>query len=893
MNIPILILAYNRPDLLLKTICSLKTIKPSNVFVVCDGPNLDKESDSKNCADVRRIVEKNIDWPCAKKFEFRLQNNGLRGGVSSAINWFFENNDFGIILEDDVFTTPDFYKFCEKMLDYYRDNEKIKVINGSNFQNGIQRGDSFYYFSNYAHCWGWATWKRVWIDYDVAMQDFPTHVSNSFLNNIFSNMEEESYWLNILNLTYKGEINSWAYPLMYSVWKKQGICITPNQNLTKNIGFDARATHTVNSNSQYANMLVGQLDWSKPHPQKIEISHEADLFTSKNVFSIKTKIISASQSNIKQQISAQNIFDKSLLMIDKQMPDAALKLLSTLKGTCDREILLDLARSKAFLKLGKIVDAFEAVKESLRFHPDDSESKALFQIILQKMPSGNLPEGPEFREIYSKIRRYTMVGVDRLYSLYSNAKRICEEDLPGNFVECGVAAGGSSAMLAYLIKKYSKRERKLFSFDTFEGMPEAGEKDAAFGVKAEDTGWGKGTCAAPLESLKEVAEALEAWDRIVAVKGLFVDTLPQHKQAIGRIAFLHADGDWYESTMDIFNNLYERVVDHGFIQIDDYGYWQGCKQAIHEFEARCGVKFPLKVIDATGVSFTKTLPPDHFVAKLLPIVWNFPQKGSSVPQVPAVQQGLKPRLNLGCGSQVHPEWTNVDIMPRHPGVINHDLNKRLPFADASFEVVYHSHVLEHLTKAHGKAFVGECYRVLKPGGILRVVVPDLEMIARLYLENLEKAEAGDGTASNRHEWMLLELLDQMVRETSGGEMGRYFQLNPMPAEDFVIKRFGHQVLRVIRPSRANPTLCNQSVPPLPQQIDALEAARFRQGGEIHKWMYDRRSLARLLAESGFDRVAVKKAGESSIPEFGKYFLDRMPDGSTRKPDSLFIEALKL
>jgi SAM-dependent methyltransferase len=231
-------------------------------------------------------------------------------------------------------------------------------------------------------------------------------------------------------------------------------------------------------------------------------------------------------------------------------------------------------------------------------------------------------------------------------------------------------------------------------------------------------------------------------------------------------------------------------------------------------------------------------------------------------------------------------------MPRHPGVINHDLNKRLPFGDESFEVVYHSHVLEHLTKEQGKAFLAECFRVLKHGGILRVVVPDLERIARLYLENLDKAEEGDERASARHEWMLLELLDQMVRETSGGEMGRYFQLNPMPAEDFVIERFGHQVLEVIKPMRANPAMKNRPVPPLPRQIDAMEAARFRQSGEIHKWMYDRRSLGRLMADSGFSQISVSRAVESLIPDFGKYHLDRMPDGSTRKPDSLFMEAVK-
>jgi predicted SAM-dependent methyltransferase len=288
----------------------------------------------------------------------------------------------------------------------------------------------------------------------------------------------------------------------------------------------------------------------------------------------------------------------------------------------------------------------------------------------------------------------------------------------------------------------------------------------------------------------------------------------------------------------------------------------------------------------------KKIDQNSFEAKLLPKSWNFPEKAESTKPSSSSMQTLKARLNLGCGTQIHPEWTNVDIMPRHPGVINHDLNKRLPFENECFEVVYHSHVLEHLTKEQGKAFLAECFRVLKHGGILRVVVPDLERIARLYLENFDNAEEGDERASARHEWMLLELLDQMARETSGGEMGRYFQLNPMPAEDFVIERFGHQVLEVIKPMRANPAMKNRSVPPLPRQIDAIEAARFRQSGEIHKWMYDRRSLGRLMADSGFSQISVRRADESVIPDFGKYYLDQMPNGSTRKPDSLFIEAVK-
>ena len=145
---------------------------------------------------------------------------------------------------------------------------------------------------------------------------------------------------------------------------------------------------------------------------------------------------------------------------------------------------------------------------------------------------------------------------------------------------------------------------------------------------------------------------------------------------------------------------------------------------------------------------------------------------------------------------MHEDWVNLDLVAHLPGVIAHDIRNGLPFGDNSFSAVYHSHVLEHLRRSAAPAFLRECYRVLAPGGILRVVVPDLEAIARLYLKNLEGAVAGDAEAARRHEWMLLELLDQMVRDEGGGEMLRYWRQNPMPAESFVIERMGSEVWRL-------------------------------------------------------------------------------------------------
>jgi SAM-dependent methyltransferase len=218
------------------------------------------------------------------------------------------------------------------------------------------------------------------------------------------------------------------------------------------------------------------------------------------------------------------------------------------------------------------------------------------------------------------------------------------------------------------------------------------------------------------------------------------------------------------------------------------------------------------------------------------------------------------------------------------------LRERLPFKEGQFDAVYHSHVLEHLPHSQALPFLRECHRVLAPGGILRVVVPDLEMIARLYLKYLEGGLAGDPMAARRYDWMVLELLDQMVREQSGGEVRKYWQQNPMPEEEFVIQRCGSEVLRALEVLRQEKPETGRPAPL--EQRSPSQVAEFRASGEIHKWMYDRYSLSVLVNQAGFQQFKVCAPDESRIPAFNSYLLDINADGSTRKPDSLFVEARK-
>jgi predicted SAM-dependent methyltransferase len=281
-------------------------------------------------------------------------------------------------------------------------------------------------------------------------------------------------------------------------------------------------------------------------------------------------------------------------------------------------------------------------------------------------------------------------------------------------------------------------------------------------------------------------------------------------------------------------------------------------------------------------------------------------------------------LNLGCGSRFHPAWTNVDFVAVDPAVLSHDLRKGIPFPDEAFDVVYHSHVLEHFSQPRARVFLRECLRVLKPGGTLRVAVPDLEQKAKTYLGTLEQAAAGSAEGRDDYEWMMLELFDQTVRESTGGEMGAYLSRDELPNKDFVIARVGLEAKRLFESAERSRAARAQEGPDaasegtrgtvlgrlrrligdrtarrealarrlLGAEYELLELGRFRRGGEIHLWMYDRYSLSRVLTEAGFQRTQAVGPAESRIQGWSDFHLDTEPDGSVCKPDSLFMEASK-
>jgi predicted SAM-dependent methyltransferase len=269
-------------------------------------------------------------------------------------------------------------------------------------------------------------------------------------------------------------------------------------------------------------------------------------------------------------------------------------------------------------------------------------------------------------------------------------------------------------------------------------------------------------------------------------------------------------------------------------------------------------------------------------------------------------------LNVGCGKKFNPQWQNVDMVSHSPHVRQANLLKGIPYPTNQFDVVYHSQVLEHFPKDAAPDFIAECYRILKPGGILRIVLPDLQNIITEYQKQLAiLKENPTPEAQANYDWIMLELFDQTVRNSTGGLMADYLRKPEHANEEYLKHRIGF-VGSQIRNKYTETT--GQKLKRTFKEMGALKLATllwstaknkflgsllgekyrigaFRNGGEIHYWMYDEYSLGKLLKDTGFSSVKVQNPHTSDIKDWAKYELD-IKDGMVYDPTSLFMEAIK-
>lgn len=281
---PVLFIIFNRPETVSAVFETIREARPRRLYIAADGPRPDVESDSVRCAQARSVADL-VDWDCDLRLRFRDENLGPMHAQVDAINWFFESEEEGVILEDDCLPSVQFFSFCEELLAKYRNDERVFMISGNNFQpEGFSCRDS-YYFSIHTHVWGWATWKRVWDLYDQFLLTWPDFKERKGLERMNLPKGSEAYWRDIFESIYGGEYpRGWDYRFTYTCWKENCVSIIPRVNLVSNIGHGEDGTNCRDENSPFAALQVGRLDWPLKHPDVIVTNTRADDDTSARMF---------------------------------------------------------------------------------------------------------------------------------------------------------------------------------------------------------------------------------------------------------------------------------------------------------------------------------------------------------------------------------------------------------------------------------------------------------------------------------------------------------------------------------------------------------------------------------------------------------------------------------
>lgn len=242
LSTPVTLFIFNRPDLTEIVLNAVAEVKPKKLFVVADGP--DREENEEKCRQSRAVIER-VDWDCEVFKDYAEGNVGPKRKVPEGIDWVFSQVEDSIFLEDDVLPDPSFFYFCQDLLEYYRDDERVMHINGGNFlfdQVPIQHS---YYFSRYVYTgYGWASWKRAWKHHDQDMKSWNEFKQENAIANTFEDFHEQDFWTQILDRTYSGELVSYDFPWFYTMFIRNGLAITPQHNMVSNLGFRPDATHT-------------------------------------------------------------------------------------------------------------------------------------------------------------------------------------------------------------------------------------------------------------------------------------------------------------------------------------------------------------------------------------------------------------------------------------------------------------------------------------------------------------------------------------------------------------------------------------------------------------------------------------------------------------------------
>jgi len=279
---PVAFLIFNRPETTARVFERIAAARPPRLLVVPDGPREGVPGEKERCEEALSIT-KQVDWDCQILTDFSPVNLGCKGRVSSGLSWVFSQVEEAIILEDDCLPHPSFFRFCDELLNLYRHEERVAPIGGVNFQPPRRLTPASFYFSRYAHIWGWAAWRRSWMHYDVGISRWPELKRSGWLESFLGERRQLPYWERMFDAVYEGRLDTWDYQWMFSCWLNHALTALPAANLVSNIGFGFGAAHTRTA-SRFSNLPPGELRFPLRIPESLERDAEADAFTDRIMF---------------------------------------------------------------------------------------------------------------------------------------------------------------------------------------------------------------------------------------------------------------------------------------------------------------------------------------------------------------------------------------------------------------------------------------------------------------------------------------------------------------------------------------------------------------------------------------------------------------------------------
>lgn len=274
---PVAFFIFNRPKETEVVFEQIRQAKPPILFLVADGPRSEYQDEDKKCSDVRDIVSQ-VDWDCHVMTHYAKTNMGCRLRVSSGLDWVFSQVEDAIILEDDCLPHPSFFEFCDRLLDKYKDDDRIFSIAGTTFQPRSRQDSNSYYFSKYPQIWGWATWRRAWNFYDVNMQEWEAIRNSKQFKIMMPDFQVRLYWDHKFQKIYYKKIDTWDFQFIFASLLQNAFHVIPNQNLVSNIGFNLDATHT-KIKGKLSERITKKINFPLIHPSIILREVKADQFT--------------------------------------------------------------------------------------------------------------------------------------------------------------------------------------------------------------------------------------------------------------------------------------------------------------------------------------------------------------------------------------------------------------------------------------------------------------------------------------------------------------------------------------------------------------------------------------------------------------------------------------